>query len=202
MKKILVKLLLIIVSIILICCLTNTVQAASDNANLANLGYTPEDFTGFKPDITEYNTTVPYNVRSIKVYAKTQDSGATYEVTGNTNLEVGKNVIKVTVTASNKTTKKVYTMNVTREENEMHIGLSDEEAAAKKEEEKKKAEEEAKKAQEAKEREERKAAASITRYSEPHTETGWIIIGVVLFIMTTIFVIMIVKGRKNKQKRN
>ncbi|MBR0351157.1 MAG: cadherin-like beta sandwich domain-containing protein [Clostridia bacterium] len=199
MKRLIFKLLIIIVSIILIYCFTNPVQAASDNANLSNLGYTPEDFKGFKPDITEYNTTVPYSIRKIQVYAKTQDSGATYEVSGNTNLEVGKNVITVTVTASNKTTKKIYTMNVTREENEMHIGLSDEEAAARKETEKKKAEEEA---QKAKQKEERKAAFSMTRYSEPHTETGWIIVGVVLFIMTTIFVIMVVKGKKNKQKRD
>lgn len=193
MKKIIVKILLILISIILICCNFSSVQAASDNANLANLGYTPEDFTGFKPDILEYNTSVPYNVRKIQVYAKTQDSGATYTVTGNTNLEVGKNVITVKVTAADKVTTKTYTMNVTREESEMHIGISDEELAAKKEAEKKQAEAEKKRAEE-------KAAREARVYSEPHTETGWIIMGVVLFIMTAIFIAMIVVGRKNKRR--
>ena len=193
MKRIIPKLVLIIISIIIICCNFITVQAASDNANLAVLGYQPEDFTGFKADITEYNTSVPYNIRSIQVYAKTQDSGATYDVSGNTNLEVGKNVITVKVTAADKVTTKTYTMNVTREENEMHIGVSDEEVAAKKEAEKKKAEEEKRKA-------EAKAEREARVYSEPHTETGWIIMGVILFIMTTIFVIMIVMGRKNKRR--
>lgn len=195
MKELVKKVSIVLISIlvILIISQTGSVQAASDNANLSNLGYTPEDFTGFKPDITTYNTTVPYNVRTIKVYATTQDGGATYEVTGNTSLEVGENVITVKVTASDNVTTKTYTMNVTRQENEMHIGISDEEAAAQKEAEKQKVEEEKKKA-------EQNDSSNITRYSEPHAQTGWIIIGVVLLIMTIILLAMIILGEKNKSK--
>ncbi|MBR3254770.1 MAG: cadherin-like beta sandwich domain-containing protein [Clostridia bacterium] len=193
MKELVKKVSIILISLLAVFIIsqTSSVHAASDNANLSNLGYTPEDFTGFKPDITTYNTTVPYNVRTIKVYAKTQDSGATYDVTGNTSLEVGKNVITVKVTAADKVTTKTYTMNVTRQENEMHIGISDEEAAIKKEEEKQK-----------QETEKQAATSSLNRYSEPHSETGWIIIGVVLFIMTIILIAMIILGEKNKQRRH
>lgn len=86
-----------------------TSNTASSNANLSNLGVTSYDFTGFKPWITSYNTTVPNNVTSVSIYAKVQASGATYRVSGNQNLDEGTNKVTITVTAPDgKTTKNYY----------------------------------------------------------------------------------------------
>ena len=89
----------------------------SNNANLANLGITPNDFRGFKSGTTAYNVTVPNDVEQVNVYAKLQDSKAKITAgTGNQELKVGKNELKVVVTAEDGTTTKTYTINVTREE--------------------------------------------------------------------------------------
>ena len=88
----------------------------SSNANLANLGITPNDFRGFKAGTTAYNVTVPNNVEQVNVYAKVQDSKAKITSgTGTQKLNVGANALKVIVTAEDGTTK-TYTINVTREE--------------------------------------------------------------------------------------
>ena len=88
----------------------------SDNANLADLGITPNDFKGFKPSTLTYSVTVPNDTERINVYAKVQDSKAQITSgTGNHNLDVGTNDIEVIVTAENGDTK-TYTINITREE--------------------------------------------------------------------------------------
>ena len=94
---------------------TPTTPTKSSNANLRTLGITPNDFTGFKAAITEYNVTVPNNVSSVKVYAYAQDSKAKVSGTGNKSLSVGRNTCKVVVTAEDGTTK-TYTMYITRQE--------------------------------------------------------------------------------------
>lgn len=99
---------------------TNNTQAEtkkSSNANLSDLGIRPNDFKGFKPNITSYDVTVPNDVEKIEVYSKTQDDKAKVSVKGNRNLEVGKNEFEITVKAEDGTTK-VYTINVTRQEAE------------------------------------------------------------------------------------
>ncbi len=92
-------------------------SSASNNANLSNLGLRTYDFTGFRAAITSYNVTVPNNVTSVQVYASVQASGAKYSVSGNTNLQVGTNPVKVTVTAPDGKTKKTYTIYVERQAN-------------------------------------------------------------------------------------
>ena len=92
-----------------------TQPTKSSNANLRTLGITPNDFTGFKAAITEYNVTVPNSVSSVKVYAYAQDSKAKVSGTGNKSLSVGRNTCKVVVTAEDGTTK-TYTMYITRQE--------------------------------------------------------------------------------------
>ena len=88
----------------------------SSNANLGNLGITPNDFTGFRAATLDYNVTVPNDVEKINVYAKTQDSNAKITSgTGDHNLNVGENAIQVVVTAENGNTQ-TYTINVKREE--------------------------------------------------------------------------------------
>lgn len=88
----------------------------STNANLSTLGVTPKeyDFTGFNKDKTSYSVTVPNNVDKLNVAYKTADAKATAKVTGNTNLEVGTNNIKVVVTAEDGKTTKTYTIKVTK----------------------------------------------------------------------------------------
>ena len=89
----------------------------SNNANLANLGITPNDFKGFKPNTLAYNVTVSNNIDSVKVYATTQDSKAKIiSGTGTKKLEVGENELRVVVEAEDGTTSKTYTINVRREE--------------------------------------------------------------------------------------
>ncbi len=87
----------------------------SNNANLGNLGITPNDFTGFRANKTSYSVTVPNNVSTINVYAKKGHSGQTISGTGNKTLNVGNNTFNVVVTAEDGVTKKTYTINVTRE---------------------------------------------------------------------------------------
>ena len=88
----------------------------SNNANLSDMGINPNDFKGFKPGTYTYNVTVPNDVESVNVYAKTQDTKA--RITsgiGNHNLDIGNNNINVIVTAEDGSTQ-TYTINVTREE--------------------------------------------------------------------------------------
>lgn len=89
---------------------------ASNNANLKMLGVTTYDFSGFKKNVYEYKVKdpIPNDVTSVSVYATTEDSGATYTVSGNTNLKVGTNTITVTVTAADKKTKKDYIIRIER----------------------------------------------------------------------------------------
>ena len=90
-------------------------NTASSNANLSNLGVVNYDFTGFKPGVTSYNTTVPNNVTSVSIYASVQAAGAVYNVSGNNNLDVGTNKVTITVTAPDKKTTKNYYIYVARQ---------------------------------------------------------------------------------------
>ena len=97
---------------------TSEPEEESSNANLSNLGIRPNDFSGFTPGTTTYNVTVPEDVESVEVYATAQDSNATISGTGNKTLEYGENALNVVVTAEDGTTK-TYTINVTREGEEV-----------------------------------------------------------------------------------
>lgn len=96
----------------------NTATKKSNNANLKNLGIRPNDFKGFKAGTTTYDVTVPEDVEKVEVYAYAQDSKATVTGTGTKTLQKGANALQVTVTAEDGTTKKVYTINVTRQESQ------------------------------------------------------------------------------------
>ena len=92
---------------------TNT-SKKSGNANLSNLGITPNDFKGFKAQTTSYNVTVPTDVESVTIYANAQDSKAKITGVGKQNLQTGENKFDVIVTAEDGTTK-TYTLNITRD---------------------------------------------------------------------------------------
>lgn len=86
----------------------------SSNANLKNLGITPNDFSGFTASKTEYYVTVPYEVESVNVYAKKAESSQTISGEGNKSLEIGATTrCDVTVTAEDGSTK-TYKIFVTR----------------------------------------------------------------------------------------
>ena len=95
---------------------TKTTASKSNNANLLTMGISPKeyDFTGFNKNKTAYSVTVPNDVDSLKVVYKTEHSKAKVLVTGNNDLEVGSNTIKVVVTAEDGKTKKTYTIKVTK----------------------------------------------------------------------------------------
>lgn len=126
MKKKFLVFIVIFISFCTLFTMLNNVQAVNEtskslissgnsNAKLSNLGIEKYDFRGFKPDILEYETTIPNNITEVKVYATTQENGATFTVSGNKDLKVGKNKITILVTAADKKTTKNYYINVTRE---------------------------------------------------------------------------------------
>lgn len=86
----------------------------SDNANLKNLGITPNDFKGFKAQTTTYNVNVPTDLESVTIYASAQDDKAKVTGTGKQNLQTGANKFDVVVTAEDGTTK-TYTLNIIRD---------------------------------------------------------------------------------------
>ncbi len=93
---------------------TSEPQAKSSEARLSNLGIRPNDFKGFKRNTTTYNVEVPNNVAEVEVYAVPVDKKATVTGTGKVALKEGANKVNVEVTAEDGTTKKTYTLNITR----------------------------------------------------------------------------------------
>ena len=89
----------------------------SANANLSSLTVTGQTLSpAFSSSVTAYTVDVPFQVSSVKVTAKAQDSKAKVSVSGGSSLVAGQdNKITVTCTAENGT-KKVYTIIVKRAE--------------------------------------------------------------------------------------
>ena len=93
---------------------TDDTQEPSTNANLKNLGITPNDFSGFKAAQLNYSTEVPKSVEKINVYATAADPKATITGTGSKTLKIGDNNFEVKVTAADKKTTKTYKLRVKR----------------------------------------------------------------------------------------
>lgn len=94
---------------------TTTQSKKSSNANLSNLGIKPNDFKGFKADVTSYDVEVPKDVSSVEIYATVQDKKSSVTGTGKKELRYGLNEFEIVVTAEDGT-KKTYTLNIKREE--------------------------------------------------------------------------------------
>ncbi len=91
----------------------NAPKEASTNANLSSLKISPGTLTpAFSSSVTEYTAKVDYSVKKLVVSAQTANSSATKSLSS-TDLAVGENKIKVTVTAESGA-KKTYTVTVTR----------------------------------------------------------------------------------------
>lgn len=74
-----------------------------------NYKLTPE----FSPDTTKYSVTVDNKVDKLEISAITQDENAKVEITKNADFKVGENVVYITVTAEDGTTR-LYTIAVTK----------------------------------------------------------------------------------------
>lgn len=93
-------------------------QNKSTNANLKELHLNVEGLSpAFQKTITRYNLVVGDDVSQIAVNAIPEDSNAKVNVTGNTNLKIGTNEVKITVTAQDGKTTKTYVIEVTKTEN-------------------------------------------------------------------------------------
>lgn len=99
--------------------ITNTMQTVSlDKTNLRILRLDTEGISpNFSPDIKDYYIIVGTSISNIQVTAIPENSNANVEITGNTNLRDGLNVIKIVVESEDKTKTSEYIINVTKTDN-------------------------------------------------------------------------------------
>ena len=94
----------------------NIDRAKSDNADLSSLGVTGQTISpAFDKDTLTYNVTVPSDTDKATITAELADDRASLTGTGEKTLNYGDNSFDVVVTAEDGTTKKTYTVNITRE---------------------------------------------------------------------------------------
>lgn len=94
-----------------------TVQASAD-CKLSSLQISPGTLSpGFSPTTVEYSATVPNSVTKLAVSATPNHAKASVTSVSGTNLSVGENTVKITVTAENGATV-AYVIHVTRKEAE------------------------------------------------------------------------------------
>ena len=97
---------------------TNNIEDANTNLEtLAIQNYLL--YPNFDNTVTNYNVEVANDTDNINLLAIPEDEEANIEIDKNDKLQEGNNTIKITVTAKNNFTKKVYNINVyRRNENE------------------------------------------------------------------------------------
>jgi len=97
---------------------TGTTQVLSSNAYLSEFrlgepGITPS----FDKRIYNYSLAISGDVQSLEVIAIPEDNNATVDISGNTDLKIGDNIVTVRVTAQDKKTTNTYTVTVTKSDN-------------------------------------------------------------------------------------
>lgn len=103
--------------------LTTEEPKKSSDKSLKSLVITPEGLDPeFNPEVTSYTLNVGLDVEKLDIKTATNDENARVEITGNDSLKPGDNVVKITVTAQDETTR-IYNINVKKEEKE-ELGLS------------------------------------------------------------------------------
>ena len=107
---------------------TNTDAAKSADNSLQTLTLSAGTLSpAFQYNVVSYTATVPNSVTNLSVTAVASNKAATVEsVTGNTDLAVGKNEIRIVVKAENGVTA-TYTVTVTREAASADSGTTDSE---------------------------------------------------------------------------
>ncbi len=95
------------------------VRSFKSDASLSNITIDENNLENFDSNTYIYNLTVPYTTDELVIGATTTDVDATVTSAdlGTKNLSVGNNTFNINVTAHDSSTKLVYTINVTREEN-------------------------------------------------------------------------------------
>lgn len=103
----------------------NITRAKKSNANLSDLTINGVTINGFSSSIISYDLGEVDNlVTSLTVGATAADSDATVTGTGNADLKIGENIIKVKVVAHDGVTDKEYQIKVVRKKSE-NANLSD-----------------------------------------------------------------------------
>lgn len=91
-------------------------KTASTNGNLKTLKISPSTLTpDFVSTITEYTTSVPYEIEELIISAIPEEEVAKVTIQGHDNLIVGSNIIKIKVKAESGD-RKEYTINIVRDE--------------------------------------------------------------------------------------
>ena len=96
---------------------TKTNNSELSNANLENLAI--ENVTlipEFNSEITDYTAEFSEDIQSLNILAIPQREAATVTIEGNENLQIGDNVIKITVLAEDGETSKIYNIVVKKNE--------------------------------------------------------------------------------------
>lgn len=93
---------------------TKSADKALKTLEIVQEGLTPE----FNPETTTYTLTVGPDVEKLDITATPNDENATVEIIGNEALQSGDNMVKITVTAQDGTTR-IYTIDVKKQETEV-----------------------------------------------------------------------------------
>lgn len=87
----------------------------SSEARLNALTVNVEGLTpSFNKDKTSYKLNVDNSVNKLIMTLSLKDNKATYKITGNKDFKLGENIVKIKVTAENRTTTKTYTIKVNK----------------------------------------------------------------------------------------
>lgn len=99
-------------------------EEKSDNNSLKSLKVTPSELTpNFDSETENYELTIGSNIDKVEVKATPEDDKAKVKVSGNEDLEIGENTIRIVVTAEDGT-ERVYKIVVTKED-EKQLGLKE-----------------------------------------------------------------------------
>jgi hypothetical protein len=91
-------------------------RKASSNANLSTLSLHEAALRpAFNKNTLDYTAKVPFRIADVTVDYMPENAGATVVIAGDEDLQVGDNMVTVTVTSEDGTATKVYTINVTRQ---------------------------------------------------------------------------------------
>ena len=94
---------------------TKTNNEENANADLETLAVEYNNiFPDFQSNITNYTLEVANNVENLNILAIPNNKNGIVQVEGNEKINIGKNMVYITVTAPNKVTKKIYSIEVYR----------------------------------------------------------------------------------------
>ena len=96
----------------------------SDNNYLSSITLSDGNIT-FDKDILTYDVIVDYETTTIEIKANVEDDKATITGDGKHTLNVGSNVIKITIKAEDES-ERTYTLNINREEKDIVVDTDNE----------------------------------------------------------------------------